>query len=89
MFWNNQPHREASSLVRKGVGWNTILRAVKTPYPTVNLIQCKTDSNETTTVAYSANIIRISNRLVASTTLVVRRAGAPGSVNSFGKLPGQ
>ena len=41
MFWNNQPDREASSLVRKGVGRNTILRAVETPYPTVNPIQSK------------------------------------------------
>ena len=39
VFWNNQPDREASSLVRKGVGRNTILRAVETPYPTVNPIQ--------------------------------------------------
>ena len=39
MFWNNQPDREALSLVRKGVGLNTILRAVETPYPTVNPIQ--------------------------------------------------
>ena len=39
VFWNNQPDREALSLVRKGVGRNTILRAVETPYPTVNPIQ--------------------------------------------------
>ena len=39
MFWNNQPDREALSLVRKGVGRITILRAVETPYPTVNPIQ--------------------------------------------------
>ena len=39
VFWNNQPGREASSLVRKGVGRNTILSAVETPYPTVNPIQ--------------------------------------------------
>ena len=39
VLWNNQPGREAFGLVRKGVGQNTILRAVETPYPIVNPIQ--------------------------------------------------
>ena len=34
----NQPDYEALGLVRKGVGQNTILRAVETPYPIVNFI---------------------------------------------------
>ena len=39
VLWNNQPDREAFGLVRKGVGQNTVLRAVETPYPKVNPIQ--------------------------------------------------
>ena len=35
----NQPDCEALGLVRKGVGQNTILRAVETSYPIVNPIQ--------------------------------------------------
>ena len=37
--WNNQPDREAASVVRKGVGHKTILKAVATRYPLVNPIQ--------------------------------------------------
>ena len=33
--WNNPPNREASGLVRKGVGQWVIFRAVATPVPTV------------------------------------------------------